>query len=543
MSRQDTTVQDVRVRLEAVTELARQRDRLEHALAVAKEEANNFPDDADILHRIGVIFRLCGAQEPALRSFKRVLEIQPSFHFAEIELGNICSDIGDKVQAIYWFRKAISSEPSYALAYIRAARLEHETGHSNAALKLLEEMPPDETTLTDRLLLYAELLQYHGRRTETVLSYEQAIDNGCEDPRVYFNYLRVLTEIGRYQKVIDKSHQFSRKSGSNPFVAAHCAVFSGHAKLALAVDPVQLVEVASARQRTQAWLPVDAVVRRLQMAIKQCSPLSLIRLGDGEARFLAFLSQSARSLIETHEAEAILNLIWENWFSHPLNKVSADTINLISARFSEALMGANILGITHPKRLGTDFYHRGYLGTLEDTVERLAQEHSELLFTDAMIHMALHRRSPFYRELLEGLPFIGVISPHAGLAERLSKHHGIRSFREYVIPGEARLPAQVLSRSGECHINDTFPFIMENLAPPFRGAVYIVAAGLLGKIYCNRVRELGGIAIDIGSIVDAWMGFNTRPGQFDEIAKWSLDREGEPISEREITASRVVEPL
>jgi len=33
---------------------------------------------------------------------------------------------------------------------------------------------------------------------------------------------------------------------------------------------------------------------------------------------------------------------------------------------------------------------------------------------------------------------------------------------------------------------------------------------LLGKIYCDRIRELGGIALDIGALADAWVGKNTR---------------------------------
>jgi hypothetical protein len=40
---------------------------------------------------------------------------------------------------------------------------------------------------------------------------------------------------------------------------------------------------------------------------------------------------------------------------------------------------------------------------------------------------------------------------------------------------------------------------------PFPGAVFLVAAGLLGCVYCGRIRQLGGIAVDIDTIATRWM--------------------------------------
>jgi len=57
---------------------------------------------------------------------------------------------------------------------------------------------------------------------------------------------------------------------------------------------------------------------------------------------------------------------------------------------------------------------------------------------------------------------------------------------------------------------------MTELVVPRPGAVFLVAGGLLGKLYCARVRQLGGIALDIGAIADAWMGYNTRGRALDE---------------------------
>jgi hypothetical protein len=56
---------------------------------------------------------------------------------------------------------------------------------------------------------------------------------------------------------------------------------------------------------------------------------------------------------------------------------------------------------------------------------------------------------------------------------------------------------------------EAFSRIMHEIAPA-AGELVLVAAGFLGKLVCERVRALGGIALDIGSAADYWMGFQTR---------------------------------
>jgi hypothetical protein len=44
--------------------------------------------------------------------------------------------------------------------------------------------------------------------------------------------------------------------------------------------------------------------------------------------------------------------------------------------------------------------------------------------------------------------------------------------------------------------------------------LYLVAGGLLGKLYCDRIKRSGGVAVDIGALIDGWMGTDTRFGLF-----------------------------
>ena len=84
------------------------------------------------------------------------------------------------------------------------------------------------------------------------------------------------------------------------------------------------------------------------------------------------------------------------------------------------------------------------------------------------------------------------------------------------------MPGQTPRNTSDRHFPGRYRKILGQIKVPQPGAVFLVAAGLLGKIYCDHIKALGGIAIDVGSVVDAWMALNTRPGQYENIVEWSL---------------------
>jgi hypothetical protein len=68
------------------------------------------------------------------------------------------------------------------------------------------------------------------------------------------------------------------------------------------------------------------------------------------------------------------------------------------------------------------------------------------------------------------------------------------------IPGEHKFRE---SDSSYAHypviFNLTIDWISSCIEP---GDLVYIGAGILGKIYCNEVKKIGGIAIDIGSVLD-----------------------------------------
>lgn len=122
---------------------------------------------------------------------------------------------------------------------------------------------------------------------------------------------------------------------------------------------------------------------------------------------------------------------------------------------------------------------------------------------DAAIHHYL-QWSFSYTEILDNIDFCGIISCR-DVADKLKEYFHIKQIESYIIAGESSFPGRVT----EPHYPDSFIEIMRSICVP-KGGVFLVGAGILGKIYCEVIRQKGGIAIDIGSIFDSWLGIHSR---------------------------------
>jgi hypothetical protein len=136
-------------------------------------------------------------------------------------------------------------------------------------------------------------------------------------------------------------------------------------------------------------------------------------------------------------------------------------------------------------------------------------KHFDLLAQNAIVtDAAIHRYLQFallYRPLLSNLKFLGLITSR-DLRAPLSQLFNIDHIELYQIKGEKRFPGDVQ----EDHYPEHFEWLKSNIQVPFKGAVFLVGAGGLGKIYCDVIKQKGGIAIDIGSIFDAWAKVKSR---------------------------------
>jgi hypothetical protein len=209
----------------------------------------------------------------------------------------------------------------------------------------------------------------------------------------------------------------------------------------------------------------------------------MIRLGDGEAAVMGFPELTSRA-----EVDRSLMI----WLGD--TEVSDYNISSLARDLRNAISESDILGLPRQKqRQGFYLYEKVY--TCLDWYGLLDKKHR---FADSAIHRYL-QFALLYRPLLKNLPFLGIISSK-DIGNILRSEFGIQSIIQYSIRGESCLPGSVQER----HFPDTFNRLYETLDVPFQGAVFLVGAGVFGKIYCKWIKDRGGIALDVGSMCDPW---------------------------------------
>ncbi|WP_458094685.1 class I SAM-dependent methyltransferase [Roseomonas sp. WA12] len=73
------------------------------------------------------------------------------------------------------------------------------------------------------------------------------------------------------------------------------------------------------------------------------------------------------------------------------------------------------------------------------------------------------------------------------------------------------------------HYPDAFDAIVARIREARRGGLYFVGAGVLGKVYCQEARLAGGIAVDVGSVMDVWAGVVSRTGFEGRVQLYALE--------------------
>lgn len=262
---------------------------------------------------------------------------------------------------------------------------------------------------------------------------------------------------------------------------------------------------------------------KIREAVKARTPFSFIRIGDGEG---VLLSLSERSWIQDIE-----------YLSSHFGSTEVTFGDLLRLRDSlrQVLNDANLLGIREDIlscRLEPELVF-GSSESLEREVKaRFALRHvdrhlptagcrrlaltnlalAELnpspnsSFTSAWAHWDFLLSGDLYR-LLRTQRVIGLITCHGSVAALIETLFPLRVV-QYQVPdmfasAEAKIPG--------AHFPQRFERLRSELHVDRPGMVFLVGAGICGKVYCHWIKERGGIALDMGSVLDTWIGIASRP--------------------------------
>src|SRR5205085_7182394 len=114
-------------------------------------------------------------------------------------------------------------------------------------------------------------------------------------------------------------------------------------------------------------------------------------------------------------------------------------------------------------------------------------------------------------ELFDGVGDIVCVTCHPDLPDVLQSLFGVRTTRNILIP-----PRSATSRLMRKRTTDprTLPAMVEEMIATMDTAaanrLVVVGAGYLGKWIADEARVRGGVALDLGSMLDYWIGLRTR---------------------------------
>ncbi|MCC5954436.1 MAG: hypothetical protein JJU45_20305 [Acidimicrobiia bacterium] len=303
------------------------------------------------------------------------------------------------------------------------------------------------------------------------------------------------------------------------------------------VNPFASVNRAFART-TNRWGVQNTtdgaeVAAHIRHCLDNGQPASFLRVGDGEGDVLALglgrfahltrFCAYARSLKHLGEGELLL-----------------EHRRTLLERVHEALANAEGIGIPERLSLMASFTWAGVAASrrplrvrFTPTTDAVSAAHGiaavfeyfgrhpqSLRLADTAAYSARFHENLLghYEGLVRGRHVV-VVANQPALEHALVEHLGATGVTYHHVPKQA-FTSKSAGSTG--HFPDRYGELLDTLASTRPGALHLVGAGLLGKIYCDAIREAGGIAVDIGSAVDVWMGRATRPHHPQLIRRYRL---------------------
>lgn len=252
-----------------------------------------------------------------------------------------------------------------------------------------------------------------------------------------------------------------------------------------------------------------SVTRWLADRVRRAEPTSLLRLNDGEGAFLPYPPQYRKFQAGDRR---IFQRIW--WGEE---RIAGPPGDRLAGRYLAALYRADAIGVPTPRwliaHLGVAAVRhtaRGLIGAVGFVEGLPAETLREKILLSSHVHTDLEQWD-LYRQILRAGSSVSVVSCH-DLAPMMAERFGVALRCSLRIPPEYKYAGMFGgdgNAGGEPFYPDAFERIMA-AAAPVPGEVFLVAAGFLGKLICDRVRQRGGIGIDIGGVADLWLGYPTR---------------------------------
>ncbi len=174
----------------------------------------------------------------ALSAFNKAVKLDPNFVLAYLNRGIVKDKLGDKDGELTDYNKAIELNPSFYIAYYSRGHLKHSLGNLLGALndysKAIKINPNFDKAYVNRGLVKNELSQYK----EAIKDYNKAIELNPNNPIAYCNRGVAKGNLGNFQKaIIDYNKAIELNPNfSNAYINRGLAKYSIRNKLGACKD-------------------------------------------------------------------------------------------------------------------------------------------------------------------------------------------------------------------------------------------------------------------------------------------------------------------
>ncbi len=174
-------------------------DEAEHAY---REILQSEPENADVLHFLGILLFQKKDNDSALAMIKKAIQINPGNANAYYNLAGILQDIGELDEALTYYQKVIEINPDVADTYNSIGAVLQKKGQLDDAIthfrKALQMDP--QLAVTQLNLGYA--LHQKGQLDEAITCYQKAIEINPEFDDAYYNLGVIFQAQGRLDEAL-----------------------------------------------------------------------------------------------------------------------------------------------------------------------------------------------------------------------------------------------------------------------------------------------------------------------------------------------------
>jgi hypothetical protein len=247
-------------------------------------------------------------------------------------------------------------------------------------------------------------------------------------------------------------------------------------------------------------IEAEEILNKIKDSLYYQKPLLITRLGEGEIRMFIRNGQD--------------DWIIKNMFGYVPN---SDHMDEIRNNLEISLINSDITGIPTYKKLKNENeilksdLNPVYKKTFEifrEIFEKNNLEESNFDFCDVNIHTIFNGKSLF-KELLYNLENLTIITCR-DVDDKLKKVFNIKNIEVYKIPPEYRFEDDPSKIKWNFYPDVHSEIKSKMLNQDNRGKLCLYGAGVAGKDLGYYFKKSGGVAFDIGSIFDLWIGKHTR---------------------------------